>query len=97
MSISVSATDIALESNLNLMAAAPLAQKLTEQFNVPVLINAENVDHIDLPCLQILIAASRQWQSSDVSFEIKDMSEGFTNSLSALGLTPEIFHTPEST
>jgi len=80
-----------LETNLNLMAAAPLAQKLTENLNSPVQLNASEVSHIDQPCLQILIAAAQQWQSSGVDFHITNMSEGFLECLKSMGLSPSIF------
>ena len=83
--------DMTLEPNLNLMAAAPLAQKLTEKLNSPVELNAADVSHIDQPCLQILIAAARQWQSSGVDFQITNMSEGFLECLKSMGLSPSIF------
>lgn len=90
-----SVTDIVLDSNLNLMAAATLAQILTDQLNTSIVLNAENVIHIDLPCLQVLISAARHWRSEGMIFEIENMSEAFAGNLTTLGLNPSIFQTTE--
>jgi len=87
----LSTTDINLDANLNLMAAAPLAQKLSDSLNAAVKLDAAQVSHIDQPCLQILIAAARQWHSSGVAFEVQNMSNEFLECLEIVGLNPSIF------
>lgn len=89
--------NLILEAKLNFMAAAPLAETLTALQNTPVKLDGSNVNHIDMPCVQILLAAARHWHGTNVPFALVNLSDAFQSGLATLGLDPSIFQDQETT
>ncbi|MEP6342591.1 MAG: STAS domain-containing protein [Maricaulaceae bacterium] len=85
-----------LEAKLDLMAAPPLNEALSALQGEAVNLDASNVTHIDMPCLQILLAAAKHWQRSDMNLYISNPSDAFRAGLETLGIDPLIFQKAET-
>ena len=85
-----------LETKLDLMAASPLNEALSALQGEAVNLDASNVTHVDMPCLQILLAAAKHWQRVGVDLYISNPSDAFRAGLETLGLDPLIFQKAET-
>jgi chemotaxis protein CheX len=70
-----------------------MAESLREEFiqclaaNSEIIIDAQKVDNITTPCLQIIIAAGRSMEESESCLILKNPSTAFTDAFRDLGLT----------
>jgi len=85
-----------LEAKLDLMAAASLGDAIAALQNTPVSLDAANVSHLDMPCLQILLSAAKHWQGTNTSFSISNPTDAFLAGLATLGIDPLIFQKSET-
>jgi len=76
-----------LEENLTIMSAAQLQSNLKALKGQPTELNASNVNHLDMPALQLMLSASKAWASDNVSFEVTNISDNFQIGLDTLGVT----------
>ena len=76
---------IALDPNLDIRAAAPLRDALLAQAGSPVTLDAGAVTRLGALCLQVLLAAERDWSKQEVPFTIKNPSKAFTETLRLFG------------
>ncbi len=76
---------IRLEANLDIRAAAPLRDALLAKVGSPVTLDAANVARLGALCLQVLLAASRDWTERGEAFVIQDPSNAFTETLRLFG------------
>lgn len=76
---------IRLDANLDIRAAAPLREALLAQAGAPVALDAAHVSRLGALCLQVLLAAQRDWSERGLSFTIQDPSNAFTDTLRLFG------------
>ena len=76
---------IRLEPNLDIRAAAPLRDALLSRVGTPVTLDAADVARLGALCLQVLLAAERDWSEREVPFTIRDPSTAFTETLRLFG------------
>jgi chemotaxis protein CheX len=76
---------IRLEPNLDIRAAAPLRETLLAHVGAPVALDAGHVSRLGALCLQVLLAAERDWSDREVPFTIRDPSPAFTETLRLFG------------
>ena len=76
---------IRLEANLDIRAAAPLRDALLARAGKPVTLDAANVARLGALCLQVMLAAERDWSDRDVPFTIRNPSVGLTETLRLFG------------
>ena len=74
---------------LDLLSAATLQDRLQDRLNhgLPLVIDAAEVERLGTPCLQLLIAASREAQASGLGFRIEAASTPFRAAIADLGLS----------
>jgi chemotaxis protein CheX len=82
---------VQLAAVLDLTAAAPLADALLARRKKATVVDASNVQRLGAQCLQVLIAAANTWKEDGVAFRIDGMSDGFSEGLRLMGVTPEMF------
>ena len=73
--------------------ADELSRTLQEMRGQHLNIDASGVNRIDTPCLQVLLAAAKQWVKDGVSLKMDEPSETFEASVAMLGLSIEQFET----
>jgi chemotaxis protein CheX len=66
-----------LAANLDLAAARPLAAELSSALGRPLSIDASDVERLGGVCLQLLLAASAQWERDGVAFSVAEQSPAF--------------------
>ncbi|MDN3711700.1 STAS domain-containing protein [Paracoccus cavernae] len=71
---------------MDLTESLPLTVAIKDVVGQPLRLDASAVDHLGALCLQVLIAAARQWQADQIAFEIAPMSEAFIKALHNFGL-----------
>jgi len=71
---------------LDLAAAAPLKEELTQFRGRSALLDASDVQRLGTQCAQVLLSARRTWLAEGQAFEIKDASEAFLEGLNRLGV-----------
>lgn len=78
---------IQLSANLDVLASAPLKAALVAARGAPVSLDASDVQRFGGLCLQVLLAARRQWASDGARFEIVRTSAAFLEQARLLGAT----------
>jgi chemotaxis protein CheX len=76
---------IRLDVNLDIRAAAPLRETLLAQADRPVALDAAQVARLGALCLQVLLAARRDWSERGLDFSIQDPSAAFTETVRLFG------------
>ncbi len=76
---------IALSANLDLRAAAPLRETLLGCAEEAVELDGAGVTRLGGLCLQVLLAALRDWSARGLAFTVKDPSAAFLETLSLFG------------
>ncbi len=71
---------------LDLAAAAPLKDELTQFRGRGAVLDASDVQRLGTQCAQVLLSARRTWLAESQSFEIKDASEAFCEGVNRLGV-----------
>jgi len=82
---------VILAENLTVMAAIPLNEAIKPHKGHEIRINASKVKHLDLPGLQVLLAAAQFWASEGKAFKVIELSDEFKSGLTTLGLSHTIF------
>lgn len=79
---------IDLDSDLDLVAAAALKERLLEAVDgdAAVVIDASSVERLTTPCAQVLVAAVHALAGQDKSLILKTPSEAFVSAFADLGL-----------
>lgn len=80
-------TSIDLPANLDLTAAASLAERLLAARGEPLTIDASGVEKLGGQCLQVLLSAVVTFRADMTPLEITRPSEGFEDGLRLLGLS----------
>ncbi len=80
---------IVLARRLSLEEAAPLKMEILSCRGKDLEVDAGQVGHLGTLCLQVLLAAAREWAGSGHSFRLKDPSEAMLSSLALFGLSQE--------
>ena len=76
-----------LSANLDVLASAPLKEALLAACGTPLSLDASAVQRFGGLCLQVLLAARRQWSADGVAFEIVQPSAAFSEQARLLGAT----------
>ncbi len=76
---------IRLDANLDIRAAAPLRETLLAHQGTPVELDAGQVTRLGALCLQIMLAACRDWSARGVAFSILNPTAAFTETLRLFG------------
>jgi chemotaxis protein CheX len=84
---------IELTENLDMPAAAPLAEALLSQVGAPLAVDASKVSRLGASCLQVLLAAARTWKVQGQALTLTNASARFLEDLNLLGLEPDTFLT----
>ena len=79
------AATLTLPQNLDLVAAGVLRQDLLARRGAPLSIDAGNVQRFGGLCLQILVAAKREWQAAGHGFQFAACSPDFEESARLMG------------
>ncbi len=80
-----------LPARLDLTAADELAEALEHLRDLPLEVNASAVEQAGTLCLQVLLAARKQWQTDGVAFDIASPTEALQDAVEVLGLTSHFF------
>jgi len=80
---------LALHERLDMGAAAPLKAALVAQTGQDIEVDGADVTQLGTLCLQVLMAAARDWRAAGKRFDLADPSAALTQQLSLFGLTPE--------
>lgn len=70
--------------------------RLLELREKPLSLVASGVTRINAPLLQLIVAAKADWASRDVSFEIVDPSDAFTETATLLGIPDDFLSFEEA-
>ena len=89
--MSTAAHVIELPENLDLPAAARLADAFSKRVGDPLAIDASRVNRLGASCLQVLLAAARTWKSEGDALTLQNPSARFLEDLNLLGLEPATF------
>ncbi len=89
--MSIAPNVIELPENMDLPAAAPLAEAFLKRVGEPMAVDASRVNRLGAACLQVLLAAARTWKSEGDALTLKDPSARFLEDLNLLGLEPGTF------
>jgi chemotaxis protein CheX len=81
-----SAGSIALASELDIKAAAPLATELIAVRGTALTIDASGVERIGGQCMQVLLAAAEIWRTDGSSLSIAEPSAAFVAAIGTAGL-----------
>jgi chemotaxis protein CheX len=92
----MSAQEIKLPESLDLTAAKPLYEAISEAKGSNITVDASAVTHFGAQCLQILLTADKAWQGQDLQFNITNPSNVFLDSLTMFGLPHETFANMET-
>lgn len=82
-------TELVLDARLDLSAAGTLHATLLARSGAPLRIDAGAVTHLGALCLQILLAAARDWRRRGIVLVVDPISPQLESMLSAYGLEPE--------
>jgi chemotaxis protein CheX len=82
---------IELPENLDMPAAAPLAEGLARRLGEPLVLDASRVVRLGASCLQVLLAAARSWKAEGDALTLQEPSPRFLEDLKLLGLEPGAF------
>jgi len=90
-SIEQSSQTLRLPAVLDILAAAPLAERLLSMRGSDLVLDASEVTHLGGQCLQVLLAASKTWKADRVRFEIGRRSSSFATDAQELGIAEATF------
>ncbi|MBO6814750.1 MAG: STAS domain-containing protein [Rhizobiaceae bacterium] len=76
--------------------AETLASEILANRSKPLEIDASEVRRIDTPCLEVLIAARKQWADEDCQLAYGSMSDQFNSALEILGLQKTMIETGDN-
>jgi chemotaxis protein CheX len=76
---------LTLPQNLDLVAAGVLRQDLLALRGAPIVIDAGNVQRFGALCLQVLVAAKREWDAAGYAFQVTARSRDFEESARLMG------------
>lgn len=76
---------LALEANLDLAAARPLREALIARRGAALEIDASEVRRLGAPCLQVLVAATQDWDDAGIPVRITARSAEFDEALRLMG------------
>ncbi len=82
---------IELPENLDMPAAAALAEAVLKRVGEPLAVDASRVQRLGASCLQVLLAAARTWKAEGDALTLSSASPRFLEDLKLLGLAPETF------
>jgi chemotaxis protein CheX len=82
---------VQLPEVLDLAAAAPLARQLLARRGKPTVVDALGTQRPGAPCLQVLLAAIRTWESDGVSLTFLHCGPPLIEHLRFLGVDPGAF------
>ena len=82
---------IELPENLDMPAAAQLAEAFAKRLGEPLALDASRVTRLGASCLQVLLAAARTWKAEGDALSLQHPSERFLEDLNLLGLEPATF------
>ncbi|MFD1912741.1 STAS domain-containing protein [Halodurantibacterium flavum] len=82
---------LTLPERLDLNAAEELAEALEHLRENALELDASGVRHLSALCLQVLIAARRQWTQDGVGLSLVAPSGAFSAGLQRLGLSNDFF------
>ena len=74
-----------LDPNLDIRAAAPLRDALLAHAGTPVTVDAAQVSRLGALCLQVLLAAKRDWTARGLEVSIQAPSSAFAETLRLFG------------
>lgn len=80
---------LTLQERLDFSAVTPLKTALIEHIGYDLEIDASQVVHMGTLCLQVLIAAARDWGGNGHKFQITAPSEICITQLALHGFSPE--------
>ena len=66
--------------------AGDLVGEFKSKIGNPVLINASQVQRIDTACVEVLVAASKQWDKDDCKLQFDQVSAEFEAALQNVGM-----------
>lgn len=75
-----------LGGHLDSAAAPPLVIDLLEHRGHPLCIDGSSVTFAGALCVQVLVAARKQWQEDDQPFLVAPLSGGLANAAKGLGV-----------
>ncbi len=82
----IGATEITLSSVLDFSSSGELFSELRDHVGNGVILDGSGVRHLGAPCVQVLMAAARAWESEGVPFAIDQRSEAFVLGLERMGI-----------
>lgn len=80
---------VVLAERLDLSAAEPLLAQIAAHRDAALRLDGSAVRHLGTPCLQILLAAARDWQKRGRDFAIEPQSEAMRQAILTFGLRQE--------
>ena len=85
----VSQLEYSLPSELDLLAAEGLKEKLVNYLHqeVSLVVDGKDVERISTPCIEVLFAAGTAFHEAEQTFKITNPSQYFNDALEALGLS----------
>ena len=84
---------IELPDNLDMPAAAPLAESCSKRVGEPLAVDASRVQRLGASCVQVLLAAARTWKAEGDALTLQNPTPRFLEDLNLLGLEPDTFLT----
>ncbi|MCR5873858.1 STAS domain-containing protein [Phenylobacterium sp. J426] len=81
----MSSEPVTLAPVLDLNAAAPLAQALTERRGHPLVLDGSAVQRLGGPCLQVLLSAKATWAADGQTLTLAEPSAELTAALALMG------------
>ena len=78
--------NIGLQDYCSSRDAVSLKNKLIEALGSNIALDAEHVETIPTPILQVILAASKQWQASDETIVLTNTSDEVRKDIELLGL-----------
>ena len=80
---------VSLAPRLDLPAARPLADAISEHKGNDLKLDAAQVTHVGGLCLQVILSAANTWRAEGHNLHVTPRSEEFDNALNVFGLSAE--------
>ncbi len=80
---------ITMAPRLGLDAVGPLVDNISAASGQDLELDASQVSHLGTLCLQVLLAAARDWAITGRRFRLVSPSDACTTQLALFGLSPE--------
>jgi chemotaxis protein CheX len=81
--------NVTLPAELDIKAAAPLANGLIARRGNSIVIDGSQVERVGAQCLQVLLSAAATWRADGVELDLVEMSSPLSDALATAGLTKE--------